>query len=221
MPQRGSVLPVLLVLLVIAGGFLGFKYVNLQRSGQVSPLLSLPSPTPAVKIYSDKDLGFQFEYPGQDFEVIPDSEEAYFKVTATDHRKNFSGYVGYKPPEFIKGLMMKKPDTKIGSDYNSVPLVLWVFDNPNKLSIDSWFDKYWYYPFVWGIFAQPGKGHIYPNIEATISGQMAKSVIVSYQPGKPEFTYVSNGDKMFLFRVIKGSDEKAVNQALQTFKFTK
>ena len=109
-------------------------------------------------------------------------------------------------------MSVKKADTQ--------PVTLWVFDNPDKLSIDSWFDKYWYYPFVWGIFAQPGKGHIYPNIEATVSGQLAKSVVVSYQPGKPEFIYVENRDKMFMFKIIRGSDPKVVTQILSSFKFT-
>lgn len=212
MPQKGSVLPLLLILLLAS--VLGVVFFRPVEKIQKEPqsLVQTTKQAPKIKVYEDKELNFQFEYPIKDFEVVPDDEESYFKTTATDHRKNFTGYVGYPPPTFIKGVAIRKADTQ--------PVVLWVFDNPNKLSIDAWFDKYWYYPFVWGVFAQPGKGHIYPNTEATVSGQPAKSVIVSYQPGKPEFIYVLDDDKMFLFRMIKGSDEKAVNQILSTFKFT-
>lgn len=238
MDQKGSVLPILLVLVITAGGvFAGFKFVNQKATPRKppkpvlqadfaptsKPLIQLPQIVQATntpKTYKDDVLNFQMEYPA-DFEVTADSEETYFKISQTDHRKNFVGYVGYQPPVFVKGLMLKNSDMKITSQYDSIPLVLWVFDNPNKLTIDAWFDKYWYYPFVWGIFAQPGKGHIYPNTEATVSGQPAKSVIVSYQPGKPEFMYIGKGDKMFMFRIIKGSDEKVVTQILSSFKFTK
>lgn len=217
MSQKGSVLPIILILLVLAGVAFGFNYIF--KGAKSEPLLQIPKPAPTTKVYKDTELNFQFEYPSG-FDVLDDNEETYFKATATDHRKNFSGYVGYKPPKLVKGLMVMKKGLKEGPQYDNEGVILWVFDNPNKLSIDSWFDKYWYYPFVWGIFAYPGKGHIQPNVEATISGQPAKSVVVGYQPGKPEFTYVANGDKMFLFRAIKGADEKAVNQVLGSFKFT-
>ncbi len=224
MGQKGSVLLVLLVLVAasVAGYLLVFKNIpasKLPLPAKVAPILQMTPSGP--KVYKDERLNFQFEYPSSAFEVVPDSEESYFKIAQTDHRKNFTGYVGYKPPEFVSGIILKGSGSKIESQYTSIPLILWVFENPNKLSIDAWFDRYWYYPFVWGIFAQPGKGHIYPAREATIAGQLAKSVVVSYQPGQPEFIYVPKGDKMFMFRVIKGSAEKAVTQALQSFKFAK
>lgn len=239
--QKGSVLPIILIVLLAGVGvFIGLKIINPGASKLVSqastvisgnkpkPILQMSQEKPSVKTYQDYKLNFKFEYPVSGFEVISDSEESYFNISKTDHRKNFAGYVGYQPPVFVKGLILKGSGVKIASQYDSIPLVLWIFDNPNKLSIDSWFDKYWYYPFIWGIFAQPGKGHIYPVNEATISGQLAKSVTVSYQPGKPEFIYIANQDKqssssnkMFMFRVIKNVDEKVVTQILSSFKFTK
>lgn len=214
----------LLFILLFLGaiGIFVFNYFK-QNNPNPSPILQVPKiiQQATTKTYTDNALNFQFEYPASGFEVVPDNEESYFKISKTDHRKNFAGYVGYSPPGFVSGVMLKRSVTKIESQYDSIPLILWVFDNPNKLSIDSWFDKYWYYPFIWGIFAQPGKGHIYPGSEATISGQPARSVVVSYQPGKPEFTYVARGDKMFMFKVVKEADEKVISQALSRFKFTK
>ena len=211
-------LKLIILLILIAGLLLGYQFIN-KAPKDVSVLKTVQS-APSIKTYKDP-LGFQFEYPAKGFEVVPDGEENYFEITKTDHRKNFTGYVGYPPPAFIKGVSVKKADARLASPSQGGPVTLWVFDNPDKSSIDSWFNKYWYYPFVWGIFAQPGKGHIYPTIEATVSGQPAKSVIVSYQPGKPEFTYVANRDKMFMFKIIRGLDSEVVNQVLSSFKFTK
>lgn len=165
-----------------------------------------------AKTYTDETLSFQFEYPSSGYEVVSETEDSFFKAEKADHRKNFTGYVGYKPPEFVTGIALKKA--------SATPLTLWVFDNPNNISIESWFDKYWYYPFVWGIFNYPDKNPLKPTIEATISGQLAKSIVVSYQPGKPEFIYVAKGDKMFMFKVIEGTDEKVIAQVLSSFKFT-
>lgn len=223
MGQKGSVLPIILFVLILAvlGGFLWFKSQN--TSGQkpkTQTIFQIPKTTPAVKTYQDNQLNFQFEYPPTGFEVAGDNEENYFKITQTDHRKNFTGYVGYKPPVFVKGLMLIEPGENIKPDYGTVPFSLWVFDNPDKLSIDSWFDKYWYYPFVWGIFDYASKNPLKPVSEATISGQLAKSAVVSYQPGKPEFIYIANGDKMFMLRVLGEGKDQVVGYILQTFKFT-
>lgn len=208
--QKGSVLPVIVIVFAVSVCVLvSYTYLD-QNSQKSSPILQIPKITLQTKVYENKDLNFRFEYPVS-FEVIPDGEENYFKETGADHRKNFTGYVGYKPPEFITGIALKKASGTL--------LTLWVFDNPNNISIESWFDKYWYYPFLWGIFNYPDKNPLKPTVEATISGQLAKSVVVSYQPGKPEYTYVENGGKMFMFRVIKGGNEKVISQVLSSFKF--
>ena len=239
--QKGSVLPILLIVLPISAGLLVF---NLLRSADLKikgtafspasavseavktgtkPLIEIPqiSQEPKTRLYTDSDSGFQFEYPSKGYRVVADNEESYFDISKTDHRKNFTGYVGYAPPMLTKGLVLKKSDAKTDSQYDQVPLTVWVFENPNKLSIDAWFDKYWYYPFVWGIFASPGKGHIQPTEEATISGRLAKYREVSCQPNKPVFYYVAEGDRMFLLRVMKEGDGKVITQILSSFKFTK
>src|SRR3989344_676485 len=90
------------------------------------------------------------------------------------------------------------------------------FDNPNDKSIDVWYKDYWYYPFVWGDYTSMGKITLAPKDEATVSGQMGRSGVIDYQPGKPKFIYVSNSSKMYLFRIIGEDGDKI----LSTFKFT-
>jgi len=128
-------------------------------------------------------------------------------------RKNFKGYVTYEPGKVL-GIVAVLDKA---NSYDTNPFTLWVFDNPNDLSIDEWYKNYWYYPFVWGDFTYKGKFELAPNTEATISGQMARSGVIDYQPGKPKFVYLSKDKKMYLFRII-GEDG---NKILSSFNFNK
>ena len=102
-------------------------------------------------------------------------------------------------------------------NYETNPLTIWVFENPDDLNIDGWYKKYWYYPFVWGDYTSKGKIELAPKTEATISGQLSKSGTIDYQPGKPKFIYLTKEQKMYLFRVIGEKGDKI----LQNFKLLK
>ena len=122
--------------------------------------------------------------------------------------------MGYAPPEFLGAVAVLD---KTGS-YDKNPFSVWVFNNNNYLTIEQWFQKYWYYPFVWGVFDYTSKGHIALDQEATVSGETAKSKIVSYQSGEPKYIYVSKNSKMYLFRIIDDKDHTG-DQILSSFKF--
>lgn len=169
--------------------------------------------------YQNQDLGFRFQYVSKDFTVMDDSEEQFnqrgtgssSKNVNGDFRKNFKGYVGYEPGEVAGAVVVLGKD----QNYDINPFSVWVFKNPDNISPDSWFSKYWYYPFLWGVFDYTSKGHIALDQEATISGIEAKSKVVGYQPGKPEFIYISKDQKMYLLRAIGESGDKI----LSSFKF--
>lgn len=165
---------------------------------------------PEFNDYSNSGLGFKFGYD-LSLSVKEDSEEQFNQRGNGNFRKNFTGYVGYEPPKPLGAVAVLDKD--LSFDKNSFSV--WVFDNSDGLTTDKWFDKYWYYPFVWGVFDYTSKGHIALDKEATISGQIAKYKIVSYQPGSPKFVYVSKGGKMYLFRIIGEAGEKI----LSGFKF--
>lgn len=227
--QKGSatlfILLGLLVLIASAGGIYylkGSSFAKISEKQAVSITYNQEvvryqssdlQPEPAVQVepnYSDKGLRFEFNYP-KDLTVKKDSEAEFNQRGNGDFRKNFKGYVGHEPGKFLDALVVLDKD----QNYEINPLSIWIFDNPDNLTIDGWFNKYWYYPFVWGVFDWTSKGHITPDTEATISGQMAKSKVVSYQPGPPKFLYVSKDGKMYLFRVIGEVGDKI----LSTFKF--
>lgn len=203
--QRGSALVLLLLAgLVILGGILYFNKTTPQN--QVSPKSNNNFDT-----YTNQKLGFEFKY-SDELTIKEDSEEEFNKRGNGDFRKNFQGYVGYEPGKFLGGALVLDQ----GLNYDASPFTVWVFDNPDDLSIDKWYGNFWYYPFVWGDFTSR-KEFVSPNNEATVGGQIAKSGIVDYHPGKPKFVYLSKDKKMYLFKIIGGIDD----QILSSFNFLK
>lgn len=203
--QKGSVQLLLLLLVVLLLGVGVYFY-------------KAPKETPVVQQntnnnydnYSNKSLGFEFKY-AKDLIVKEDSEEEFNKRGNGNFRKNFNGYVGYEPAQVAGAVVVLGKDGQYGTNAFSV----WVFKNESNLTIQQWFQNYWYYPFVWGVFDYTSKSHIDLDQEATVSGQLAGSKVISYQPGSPKFLYVSKNNKMYLFRVIGEVGDKI----LSTFKF--
>lgn len=204
--QKGSVQ----LLLILAAGisiagtifFYQSTKANLQQGEKISPInesqvKQSKSAEDNSLEYSKPDLGFKFKFP-KNLKVLEDSEEEFNKRGNGNFRKNFKGYVGYEPGEF-SGAMVVLDETK---SYSSNPFSLWVFNNQDNLTVEKWFDKYWYYPFLWGVFDYTSKGHVAPDSEATISGEPAVAKTVSYQTGSPKYIYISKNQKMYLFRII-------------------
>lgn len=216
--QKGSaqLLLIILVLFAVVGGYL---YLNQSKSSiNISPIINKVA-TQVSSIQTYKNLEFNFQY--SEDEIVKEDTEKEFNQRAAgstsksvgDFRKNFKGYVMYEPGKFLSGVVVLGKD----GSYDTNPFTLWVFDNPDNITIDSWFDKYWYYPFLWGVFDYVSKGHVTLDKEATISGMMSKYKIVSYQPGAPKYVYISKNGKMYLFRIIGETGDKI----LSTFKFLK
>lgn len=209
--EKGSA-QLLLIILVLAAALGGYFYLSQPKSSiNSSPAINkVTSSVSNIQTYSNSQFNFEFKY-AKDLKVTKDSEEEFNKRGGGDFRKNFKGYVAYEPGKFLEAVAVLGKD----NSYDINPFSVWVFDNPNDISIDSWFEKYWYYPFLWGVFDYVSKGHVTLDKEATVSGVMAKSKIVSYQPGSPKYVYLSREKKMYLLRVIGENGDKI----LSTFKF--
>ncbi len=204
-----QLLIIFLALVIIIGGIYLYPKINGQK--QVSSPTYNSFKMVEEKGYSNPSLGFAFKYPNDSF-VKEDSEEEFNKRGNGDFRKNFRGYVAYEPGKLLGAVVVL--DNK--GLYDTNPFTLWVFDNPSDLTIDNWYKNYWYYPFVWGDFTSKGKVELAPKEESTISGQMAKSGMIDYQPGKPKFIYTSKDKRMYLFRIVGENGDKI----LSSFKFS-
>lgn len=213
--QKGSVALFLLIAVLVTVVLIGVFSFGLLKS-PVSPISQIPlkiptSVSPQSLTYNNQKLSLELQYPNKGFVVKEDSEEEFNKRGNGDFRKNFKGYVGYEPGKPLGAVVVLDQD----NDFDKNPLTIWVFDNPDNLTEDKWFNNFWYYPFLWGVFDYTSKGHIALDQEATISGQMAKYKIVSYQPGSPKFMYIAKNNRMYLFRIIGSVGD----QILATFRF--
>lgn len=213
--QRGTAALFLLIAIFLIVGLIGAFSLGLFKSTTLQTPLKVLAPAPKLLTYTNQNLSFEFQYPTSNFIVKEDSEEAFNKRGNGDFRKNFKGYVGYEPGKFVGAMVVLDKN----NDFEKNPLTVWVFENPDNLSIDGWYKNYWYYPFLWGVFDYTSKGHVALDQEATISGQTAKYKIVSYQPGSPKFMYVAKDGKMYLFRVIDDAKHTG-DQILSSFKFS-
>lgn len=208
--QKGSAqLLLIFIFVIIIFGGVYFYQSTIKESYLQNPNFTT-SKQPESNGYLNSDFGFGFKY-SKDLILKVDSEEEFNKRGNGDFRKNFKGYVGYEPGKFIGAVAILDKT----NSFETNPFTVWVFENQDNLTVDSWFNKYWYYPFIWGVFDYTSKGHIALDQEATISGQLAKSKVVSYQPGQPKFIYVAKDKKMYLLRVIGNTG----NIILSSFKF--
>lgn len=208
--QKGSAqLLLIFIFVIIIFGGVYFYQSTIKESFLQNPNFTT-SKQPEFNGYLNSDFGFGFKY-SKDLILKVDSEEEFNKRGNGDFRKNFKGYVGYEPGKFIGAVVVLDKT----NSFETNPFTVWVFENQYNLTVDSWFNKYWYYPFIWGVFDYTSKGHIALDQEATISGQLAKSKVVSYQPGQPKFIYVAKDKRMYLLRVIGHTGDII----LSSFKF--
>lgn len=191
-------LPIVVFLIAASlAGFIFFK--NLTPDQKPTELVS-----PQVieqNIYKDQVLGVSLQIPAG-YELVSETEDEYHARNKTDYRKNFKYYVTYEPPLVVKIFTLKGHSENLASLWDSAHFSLWVFDNPENITIEAWYDKFWYYPFVWGQFNTPEKQKIAPTKEG---------MVIDYQPGKPKFVYIQHQNKMFLVRILGDDGEKILN----------
>ncbi|MBI2022629.1 hypothetical protein HYS97_02185 [Candidatus Daviesbacteria bacterium] len=211
------IIAVLLIGGLVTVGFYIFKNQQKLPTNQEIQKTSQPSPLVESKKlpeFLDQNLGFKFAYP-ESFKVVKDSEEEFDKRGMGNYRKNFTNYIGYEPPKFIDALAVFHKSSNI----DSAPFTLWVFENPDSLSHDSWYKKYWYYPFVWGDFTNRADAYA-PLKDIKVDEHPGKYGIITYRPNNPRFIHVAFGDKMFLFKTIN-VPEGIEGQILESFDFSK
>lgn len=222
--QKGfaHLLLILLITLVIISA-VGIYLSTFQKAKTPSPKpVSNPLPVSERSVMDSKsetkqsvyknDLGFSFDIP-EGFNIKEETEDDFHKRENGDMRRNFTGYVQYAPAEFVTSLYLLDED----NNYDQSPFSLWVFENPGSLEPAAFYNKYWYYPFIWGDFSST-KNEVAPKQEAVIGTLKGYSAKAKFRTGIPTFTYIKNGDYMYLFRTIDG-DKNIDQKVLKSFVF--
>lgn len=218
--QRGSVLPILLIVVcVVVIAAAGFVYLRFASTKPVSldansNALSGTRASPEPQVTGDKLLGLKLEIPPK-YSLKKETEEDYFKRAYGNIRKNFSSYVLYPPAEFAEAFYVIS-DTEDNLD--KAALTVWVFKNPDDLDAKEFYSRYWYYPFVWGDFTER-KNEIAPANVELINGREVLSGVVSYREGNPKYIYLPLQDKELIMQIQFKSDDLVGKEIVQSFKF--
>lgn len=206
--QKGFAHLFVIIAISLIGGLIVGGFYLFVPPEQTTEQTAGPNKQPE---FSDQGLGFSFSYP-KEYKVIKDTEEAFFERSKGNFRKNFANYIGYEPSKFLGALSLL--DDK--NSFEQSPFTIWVFENPESLSIDKWFEKYWYYPFVWGDFTERKKA-VAPVKEVMVGGLTGKFGVVDYRPEKPKFVYLNIEGKIYLIKTP--FDYKVGEEILKSFKF--
>lgn len=216
--QRGAVLPLILViiLLVLLGGA-GVYYYQAKPSNlsnDAPPGAVYQKPSPISEMVSIESLGLKFELP-IGYKVVKETEEEYFKRANGQIRKNFNYYVLYSPAEFAEAFYVMPESEK---NLDKAVLTVWVFQNPEDLDPEKFYEKYWYYPFVWGDFTARKNGIAPKDIEL-IGGKEGKFGVVDYRDEKPKFIYLPLRSKNLMMQIQFPSENEIGKKILKTFRF--
>lgn len=197
-----------------------FLYFNNQSPKTVQDKIVPPTSKEEEQMkqkstFKNEALGFEFTIP-PGFLVKEESEKEYFKRESGDIRKNFTYYIQYLPPEFVNSFYILEE----GEDnLDRAKLTVLVFRNPDKLDAQKFYNKYWYYPFVWGDFTQ-AKNKIAPESIELVGGKEGKSGLVDYREGKPKFIYLPWGDKSLMLQIqMPSEDNEVAKKVLESLKF--
>lgn len=198
---------------IATGIFLGVKLLTpAQRIQTVQTSLSPTKPAAAESVpqaHHYQNAGIQFDYPA-DYQVVEDSEEKFSEREIANYRRNFEGYIGYEPAEVLSAFAVLPQGSQLGSQFETIPLWVWVFANPDKLTPEKFYNKYWYYPFIWGDFTTRSKAEVAPK---------EGGAIITSQPGAPKFQLFPQGDKMVMVRsVTEGQGAEVSTKILSSFR---
>ncbi len=201
--QRGSVLPIILILIVVAGLVVGVYFLQNSRTNTTSeasyPVQQVfikPSPSPQEEIVNIENVDLSLKLPAG-FDFMEESEEEHFVRANGNIRKNFNYYIQYDPAGFSESFYIVPASE---TNLNNSVLSAVIYDNPDNLDPMSFYDKYWYYPFVWGDFTSR-RNEIAPENSETIGGKTGGSGVVTYRPGKPKFIYLPIPEKNLMMQI--------------------
>src|SRR3990172_7207438 len=132
--EGGFAAPLVLIIFVSLAAVSYLLYSQNYSTQNKEPFLprAIERGKPSVNqnIHQNKVLGFEFEY-STNFTVKEDSEEEFNQRGGGNFRKNFTGYIGYEPGKVLGAVVVLDKE----NNFETNPFTIWVFDNPNNLSI--------------------------------------------------------------------------------------
>ena len=104
--------------------------------------------------FIDSRNGFTLKYPPDSYTVESDNEEQYSKQDNTDIKKNFSDLMGYSSPKVLTVYTVRTKFNLPPYHTKRAVVSVWVFANNDNLSLQTWYERYSYYPLAYGKVAK-------------------------------------------------------------------
>ena len=216
----------IVILILVAGGayLLGTKNNNQsvqvpsQYPTSIPTVVPTTDPTANWKTYSNLD--YNIKYPS-DLIVKPITEASFGAESKVNIYTTFTTLKKTTPPAFLSGLQIASQDYGCSPNCKGYKLYIWVFNNPQNISVNQWIQQYDYYP---NSISEPSDKA--PQMSKTIDGQTAMVGIPDVQ-FPSEGIFLSKNNKMFYIFATSNLSSKdtiiqdvSINQILSTFKFT-
>lgn len=219
--QRGFVLPILLIVVLLLSLGVGVYFLQNSRTNTKSEASSptVNKPLPSVSFHNQtiniEDAALSFQLP-PGFNFIKETEDEYFKRANGDIRQNFHYYIEYDPVGFSDSFyIVQRGET----DLDKAILAAVIYENPGNLDPMQFYEKYWYYPFVWGDFTSR-RNEISPETSEIIGGKTGGSGIVTYREGSPKFIYLPLPEKNLMLQIHLPTENNPTGQdILKSFTF--
>lgn len=217
-----------------------FKYfmLKINRPGEkigVTPtskpaLIFTPTPTPLEfsekpaetvdwETYTNEKFKFTLKYPKERYRIEEDNEEIYSQRYNAKLADEFIKLMGYLPPKEAGaiGVYQLEPKTFPLSDQDHFSI--WIFGNPEELTLNDWYEKYRFYPFRFGQMAPYLLEQERPKQSIIVSGIEGKTMTDSVPDvGERRYVYLAKNSYIFLIKIFLGKGEG--ERILSTFKFS-
>lgn len=196
-----------------------------KQTNQNEIVATIAFPIPFAEqwlLYEDTATRFSIKYPSQTHRVLT-SERAIEAVGIgrNEIESAFSTLMEYSPPLLISTVVIdelayadRQPEEK-----PPTPFVVWIFANPDNLSIDDWYQFYGYYPSIWGKSIPSLKEENRPRNKAAVANSQAQ-FFITQNMGTLQLIFVPTQDHMLLFEIRDEPNPNNVgNQILSTVQF--
>ena len=164
--------------------------------------------------YENDQGGLTFRYP-PDYKVFTNDEVT---VKQTDrnlyYQDEFAAVLGYRPPQVVVEVYVSHNSVQPSVHHNPT-FHIWVLENSAQLSIDDWYQKYQYYPAVWGQLSDTKMAADIPSSQVEIGSHVA-SFSASNDYRREQYGYLLQGSRIFLFQV--DMQENVSSEILSTFQ---
>jgi len=171
--------------------------------------------TTSWKVYKNSENNFLFKYDPSKYEPVKTNEQKL----ATENNAGepsmvdiFKSYKNYLPPKFIGAIKLMPKDKVEANSHFSV----WIFDNSNNISISEWYEKYNYYPYIFGGLTREDALAESPKNE-TVVGTMKAYWGIPSGMYLVKQTYIQYKSRVYL--ISSDMDNSEHNQILSTFEF--